>query len=177
MDFLVDYLAVSGITQTSANLWAVGPSSDQFPTLGLSSGSRLPFLSPHYLPKLHRLGAKRLLKKTNSSPGVCTSLGFRWDHTAEECFITQACCSVGSGREGRTGTGRESGPALQIPTPMPACQPLHTDMTEDCRNAPQTMWLMYRDPLQRSSRAREERPGRIQLHMEHPKRSSFGEEA
>lgn len=36
------------------------------------------------------------------------------------------------------------------------------------------MWLMYRDPLQRSSRVSEEGPRDIRICREHPKRKSFG---
>lgn len=48
---------------------------------------------------------------------------------------------------GGQGAGGE-GQRASSPNPHSNVQPakLHTDMTGDCKNAPQTMWLMYRDP-------------------------------
>lgn len=80
--------------------------------------------------------------------------GLSLEHSTEECLLMHAFCSMGAGG-GQDRDGQGSGPALQIPAPVPACQTVHTDMTGDCQNAPQTMWLMYRDPLQRSSNTSE----------------------
>lgn len=118
-----------------------------------------------------------LLQNTRCLPGVRRSLGWGWrpGGTDAEGFIMQALClarDLGGGGAADRGEGQRA----SFPNPHSNVQPakLHTDMTGDCKNAPQTMWLMYRDPLQRSWRVSKEGSRDMGIRTEYPKRNSFG---